>query len=164
MTWEEKPSFRQERRRRIRELRQRGATTKQIARTFAHDQNEGLLKAFRWAHDWTLAEACERFNNDVADDPEHEAMSSQRLSLYENWPRSANPECRPPVVPLLQGFAKLYQCAPSDLIEGADYTLESERHAEASAADAPPSQDAAVGKVATARPTLLRVLVTRRHW
>ena len=165
MTWEEKAGFRQDRRRRVRELRQRGATTKQIAQTFAHDYNESPLKAFRWAHDWTLAEACERFNNDVADDPAHGAMSPSRLSLYENWPRSANPECRPPGIPLLHEFAKLYQCAPGDLIEGTEYTADAEQPAEAAAAEAPPVQDAGDDEQATAAPpTLLRVLVTRRHW
>ncbi|HZD71225.1 MAG TPA: helix-turn-helix transcriptional regulator [Actinomycetes bacterium] len=127
MKWQDQAGFRQERRRRIRELRDGGATNKQIARTFARDYDESPLKAFRWAHDWSLVEACERFHNDVADDPEHGSMSPPRLSLYENWPRSANPECRPPSVRLLQAFAKLYQCSPSDLIEGTDYTPEAER-------------------------------------
>ncbi len=120
MAQDDKPSFRQERRQRIRELRQRGCTTKQIARTFAHDYHESMLKAFRWAHDWTLAEAAGNYNNDVADDPEHDAMSFHRLSTYENWPRNAN--SHPPKLTVLQGFAKLYQCAPGDLVEGADYT------------------------------------------
>jgi transcriptional regulator with XRE-family HTH domain len=31
-------------------------------------------------------------------------------------------ECRPPGVPLLQAFARLYQSAPADLVEGTDYT------------------------------------------
>ena len=128
MAQDDKPSFRQERRQRIRELRQRGCTTKQIARTFAHDYHESMLKAFRWAHDWTLAEAAGNYNNDVADDPEHDAMSFHRLSTYENWPRNAN--SHPPKLTVLQGFAKLYQCAPGDLVEGADYTPEVERHAD----------------------------------
>jgi DNA-binding transcriptional regulator YiaG len=153
-------SFRHERRRRVGELRQQGHTTKQIAIIFARDYRESPLKAFRWAHDWTLDEACERYNNDVADDPEQEAMSYRRLSEYENWPGSAT--STQPRLTVLQGFAMLYQCAPGDLFEGTDYTLEAEQHASTPATS---SQDAAYGEQATAAPpTLLRVLVTRRHW
>jgi hypothetical protein len=125
MTRKDLHNFRQERRRRIRELRGQGWTTKQIAAVFAREYSESPLKAFRWVYDWTLAEACEHFNNEVADDAEQEALSWRRLSCYENWPRSAGSS--PPSVPLLRGLARLYQCAVGDLVEGGDYTPEPPR-------------------------------------
>lgn len=156
------PSFRQERRKRISELRQRGYTTRQIAQTFARDYNESPLKAFRWAYDWTLAEAAGHFNNDVADDPEHEALISQRLSEYENWPRNAN--STPPRLSLLQEFAKLYQCPPADLLEGDDYTPESEQQQYDLTAAPTASLLGSAREAGSRRPTLLQVLVRRRHW
>ena len=114
-------SFRQERRQRIRELRAQGNTIRQIALVFAADYHVSRLQAFRWAHDISLAEACEVYNNQVADDPEGR-MSSRRLSTYENWPGSVS--SAEPKVSVLQGFAQVYRCAPGDLIDGDDYTDE----------------------------------------
>ena len=84
-----------------------------------------------------MEEAAERYNNDVADDPEQGAITFQRLSNHENWPRSAN--SHPPSIALLQGFAKLYHCAPGDLIEGTDHTFQAERPASIPAIAAPPA-------------------------
>ncbi len=140
----EPPTFRQQRRERIEQLRRQGAITKQIAFTFVREDNVSALLAFRWAYQRTLEEACDDYNNAVADDPSGR-MTTRRLSSYESWPRSTNGI--QPKVGVLQGFAQVYHCAPGDLIEGIDYTDESKIDADSTSGIALlPSQVRRAGK------------------
>jgi tetratricopeptide (TPR) repeat protein len=151
----EPPNLRRQRRERIQQLRRQGATIRQIAFSFAQRYNVSLLLAFRWAHQSTLEEACDDYNNTVADDPSGR-MTPRRLSSYESWPRSTNGI--QPKVGVLQGFAQVYQCAPGDLIDGIDSTDESRIGADSAARIALlPSQVRRAGPddpVPSARPSM----------
>lgn len=155
----EDPPFRQQYRDRADQLQQQGATTKQIAFTLAEEFHVSRLQAFRWARGHTLKAAAARYNTAVHD-PDA-PMDSSRLSRYESWPHGAR--STQPKASVLQGFAKTYQCAPGDLIDGPDYTEESRIGGDSTAGIAPlPSQVRHSGRHEPA-PSALQSMTMAEH-
>lgn len=99
----------------VEELRSYGRTWVTIADVLRERFHVNALAALRIAHDWTLNQAAERWNQRWPEQPK----AGRNFAWWEAWPTR---DGFAPSLPTLEKLAELYQCAASDLLVGAaDY-------------------------------------------
>ncbi|MFC7591645.1 hypothetical protein ACFQYP_54055 [Nonomuraea antimicrobica] len=108
---------RQQRTLRSHQLRIRGLTWEHIAAVWETDHPEITPRqAFRWAHDLSLQDVADRWNELDAGEA---TMVKSRIYQFENWPVRG----RRPSVTALHALARIYQTHSRSLLTSAEYAL-----------------------------------------
>jgi hypothetical protein len=95
----------------------RGLTWEHIAAVWETDHPEiSPREAFRWAHDLSLQDVADRWNELDAGDA---TMVKSRIHQFENWPKQG----RRPSVAALHALARIYQTRARSLLTNAEYAF-----------------------------------------
>lgn len=111
------PSKRQQRTFRSHQLRMRGLTWEHIAAVWETDHPDiSPREALRWAHNLTLRDVADRWNELDAGDA---LMSVPRIHEFERWPAGG----RRPSVAALHMLARIFQAHARSLLTNTEYAL-----------------------------------------